>query len=98
MQMPCYWTWGMKACFKIFFTGKVGDSFQKKEKKFAEHSKCVAPLSSQNINLTTWLIRAATQATPPFATATTGAYGHLIDNGRILMKFNHHYKIFGIPA
>ena len=37
------------------------------------------------------------QATPSFATATTGVCGHIIVNDRILMKFDHQHKIDANP-
>ena len=88
---------GWKRVSRFFSTGKIGDVCQKIEKTIAEHSKCDAPLSSQSITLKIWLIRAAAQATPSFATATTGACGNIIDNDRTLMQLAHQHKIVGIP-
>ena len=77
--------------------GKICDLCQKLEEKIAEHSKGVAPLSSQKITSKIWLSRDVAQATPSFATATTGACGNLLDPDQILMKFDYQHKLVGIP-
>ena len=88
----------MKARFEIFLHWENSATYVKKiEKKIAEHLKCVAPSSSQKITFQISLIKATAQATPSFATATTGACGHIIVNDRIVMKFDHQHIIVAIP-
>ena len=95
--VPCFWTWGIRARVETLLRGKNRRLISEIEGKIAEHSKCVAPLSSQEINLEIRLIRAAGRATASFATATTGACGHIIVNDGIWTKFDHQHKIVRIP-
>ena len=86
-ESPVIGSWGIKACFKIFFTGKIGDLYQQMEKKIAEHSKCVAPLSSAKNHFTNLA----------YESRCTGACSHSIVNDRILMKYDHNPKIVANP-
>ena len=88
---------GLKRVLRFFFTGKICDLCQNLKKKITEHSKGVAPLSSQKITLKFRLIRAVAQGTPSFATATTDTCDQQLDPDRILMKFDYQHKIVGIP-